>query len=211
MGGTADTGVPSLPGLLASSRLFYGISGGCCFWLRKNYCPPLRRARGATAHAPARGCCCCCCCCIASVVSDSVRPHRRQPTRLPRPWDLPGKSTGVGCHCLRRARGATAHAPARGIGRQGFPVMCGFRKEETHNNTISGEVRNASPKKVLCAQFDVSKAGNCPCPQLNAWPLGTSNRLFPPRFPVFLCYAIIQQARQLRIVTTPHPNPNLHP
>ena len=30
-------------------------------------------------------------------MSDSVRPHRRQPTRLPRPWDPPGKSTGVGC------------------------------------------------------------------------------------------------------------------
>ena len=37
---------------------------------------------------------------MASVVSDSVRPHRRQPTRLPRPWDSPGKNTGVGCHCL---------------------------------------------------------------------------------------------------------------
>ena len=35
-----------------------------------------------------------------SVVSDSVRPHRRQPTRLPRPWDSPGKNTGVGCHFL---------------------------------------------------------------------------------------------------------------
>ena len=30
----------------------------------------------------------------------SVRPHRRQPTRLPRPWDSPGKNTGVGCHFL---------------------------------------------------------------------------------------------------------------
>ena len=36
----------------------------------------------------------------AAVVSDSVRPHRRQPTRLPRPWDSPGKNTGVGCHVL---------------------------------------------------------------------------------------------------------------
>ena len=26
--------------------------------------------------------------------------HRRQPTRLPRPWESPGKNTGVGCHCL---------------------------------------------------------------------------------------------------------------
>ena len=45
-------------------------------------------------------CCCCCCCLVASVVSDSVRPQRRQPTRLPRPWDSPGKNTGVGCHFL---------------------------------------------------------------------------------------------------------------
>jgi len=30
----------------------------------------------------------------------SVRPHRQQPTRLPRPWDSPGKNTGVGCHFL---------------------------------------------------------------------------------------------------------------
>ena len=35
-----------------------------------------------------------------SVVSDSARPQRRQPTRLPRPWDSPGKNTGVGCHFL---------------------------------------------------------------------------------------------------------------
>ena len=33
-------------------------------------------------------------------LSDSVRPHRRKPTRLPRPWDSPGKNTGVGCHFL---------------------------------------------------------------------------------------------------------------
>ena len=36
----------------------------------------------------------------ASVVSDFVRPHRWQPTRLPHPWDSPGKNTGVGCHFL---------------------------------------------------------------------------------------------------------------
>ena len=43
---------------------------------------------------------CCCRCRVASVVSDSVRPHRRQPIRLPRPWDSPGKNTGVGCYVL---------------------------------------------------------------------------------------------------------------
>ena len=40
------------------------------------------------------------CCCIASVVSDFVRPHRQQPTRLLRPWESPGKNTGVACHFL---------------------------------------------------------------------------------------------------------------
>ena len=35
-----------------------------------------------------------------SAVSNSSRPHGLQPTRLLRPWDFPGKSTGVGCHCL---------------------------------------------------------------------------------------------------------------
>ena len=40
------------------------------------------------------------CCQVASVVSDSVRPHRRQPTRLPCPWDSPGKNTQVGCYLL---------------------------------------------------------------------------------------------------------------
>ena len=33
-------------------------------------------------------------------MSDSARPHRRQPTRLPHPWDSLGKNTGVGCHFL---------------------------------------------------------------------------------------------------------------
>ena len=33
-------------------------------------------------------------------MSDSVRPNRRQPTRLPHPRDSPGKNTGVGCHFL---------------------------------------------------------------------------------------------------------------
>ena len=35
-------------------------------------------------------------------MSNSVRPHRQQPTRLLCPWDSPGKNTGVGCHFLRQ-------------------------------------------------------------------------------------------------------------
>ena len=52
------------------------------------------------AMSDSSSCFCCCCCQVASVVSDSVRPHRRQPTRLLCPWDSPGKNTEVGCHFL---------------------------------------------------------------------------------------------------------------
>ena len=54
--------------------------------------------------------CCCCCCCVASVVSDSVRPHRRQPTRLLCPRDSPGKNTGVGCHFLFQCMKVTSQS-----------------------------------------------------------------------------------------------------
>ena len=37
-------------------------------------------------------------------MSNSVRPHRWQLTRLPCPWDSPGKNTGVGCHFLLQCR-----------------------------------------------------------------------------------------------------------
>ena len=37
-------------------------------------------------------------------MSDSVRPHRQQPTRLRRPWDSPGKNTGMSCHFLLQCR-----------------------------------------------------------------------------------------------------------
>ena len=39
-----------------------------------------------------------------SVISHSYWPHGLQPTRLLRPWDFPGKSSGVGCHCLLRKK-----------------------------------------------------------------------------------------------------------
>ena len=46
---------------------------------------------------------CYCCCSVTSVVSNSVQPQRWQPTRLPHPWDSPGKNTGVCCHFLLKS------------------------------------------------------------------------------------------------------------
>ena len=65
----------------------------CLLWFL--HCTQIHWATGEALHLA-----CCCCCCVASVVSDSVRPHRREPTRLHHPWDSPGKNTGAGCHFL---------------------------------------------------------------------------------------------------------------
>ena len=61
-----------------------------------------------------------------SVVSDSSQPHGLQPTRLLRPWDFLGKSTGVGCHCLLReqSNSETADVVVRAWGEAGMWSYC---------------------------------------------------------------------------------------
>ena len=53
-------------------------------------------------------------------MSDSVRPHRWQPTRLPRPWDSPGKNTGVGCHFLLQCMKGKSESEVA----QSCPTLC---------------------------------------------------------------------------------------
>ena len=75
-------------------------------WTAAHQAPPSmrisRQENWSGVPLPSLPTCCCCrrYCQLASVVSDSVRPHRQQPTRLPRPWDSPVKNTGVGYHFL---------------------------------------------------------------------------------------------------------------
>ena len=51
----------------------------------------------------------------------TLRPHRRQPTRLPRPWDSPGKNTGVGCHFLLQCRKVKSESEVA----QSYPTLSG--------------------------------------------------------------------------------------
>ena len=53
-------------------------------------------------------------------MSDSVRPHRQQPTRLSRPWDSPGKNTGVGCHFLLQCMKVKSQSEVA----QSCPTLC---------------------------------------------------------------------------------------
>ena len=53
-------------------------------------------------------------------MSDSVRPHRWQSTRLPHPWDSPGKNTGVGCHFLLQCMKVKSESEVT----QSCPTLC---------------------------------------------------------------------------------------
>ena len=79
----------------------------------------------------------CCCCSVfnTSVVSNSVRPQRQQPTRLPRPWDSPGKNTGVGCHFLLQCMKVKLLSPVLLLATPGTaayqaPPSMGFARQE---------------------------------------------------------------------------------
>ena len=73
-------------------------------------------------------------------MSDSVQPHRRQPTRLSRPWDSPGKITGVGCHFLlqcmkvesesRKSLGHVRLSPTPWTAAREAPPSLGFSRQE---------------------------------------------------------------------------------
>ena len=74
---------------IASKLTFLSFPSLCdCYWFHYQFTWPTQIAAAAAAKS------------LTSVVSDSVRPHRRQPARLPCPWDSPGKNTEVGCHFL---------------------------------------------------------------------------------------------------------------
>ena len=66
-------------------------------------------------------------------MSDSARPHRRQPTRLPRPWDSPGKNTGVGCHFLLQCMKVRSESEvAQSCPSLSNPMDCSLSGSSTH-------------------------------------------------------------------------------
>ena len=66
-------------------------------------------------------------------MSDSVRPQRQQPTRLPRPWDSPGKNTGVGCHFLLQCTKVKSESEvAQSCPTLSDPMDCGLPGSSAH-------------------------------------------------------------------------------
>ena len=70
-------------------------------------------------------------------MSDPVRPHRRQPTGLPRPWDSPGKNTGVGCHfLLQRMKVKSESEVAQSCLTLRDPMDCGLPGSSIHGTPL---------------------------------------------------------------------------
>ena len=66
-------------------------------------------------------------------MSNSVQPHRQQPTRLPHPWDSPGKNTGVGCHFLLQCMKAKSESEvAQLCPTQSDPMDCSLPVSFVH-------------------------------------------------------------------------------
>ena len=64
---------------------------------------------------------------------DSVQTHRWQPTRLPRPWDSPGKNTGVGCHFLLQCMKAKSESKvAQSCSTLSDPIDCSLPGSSVH-------------------------------------------------------------------------------
>ena len=104
-------------------------------------------------------------------MSDSVQPHRQQPTRLPCPWDSPSKNTGVGCHFLLQCVKVKSLSRVRLLATpwtaayQAPPSMGFFRQEYWSGVPLPSPSQFASlPIKVIIP------CSNNPSPDLLACP-----------------------------------------
>ena len=83
-------------------------------------------------------------------MSDSVSPHRRQPTRLPHPWDSPGKNTGVGCHFLLQCmKVKSENEVAQSCPTLSDPMDCGLPGSSIHG-IFQGKSTGVGCHCLLC-------------------------------------------------------------
>ena len=97
---------------------------------------------------------CCCCCLVASVLSDSAQPHRRQPTRLPCPWDSPGKNTGVGCPFLLQCVKVKSESEVA----QSCPTLCDPMDCSPPGSSIHG-ILQARVLEWVASAFSAGRPG----------------------------------------------------
>ena len=83
-------------------------------------------------------------------MSNSVRPHRWQPTRLPHPWDFPGKNTGVGCHfLLQRMKVKRESEIAQPCPTLRIPMHCSLPGSSVHTLDFPGKSTGVGCHRLL--------------------------------------------------------------
>ena len=88
-------------------------------------------------------------------MSDSVQPHRRQPTRLRHPWDSPGKNTGVGCHFLLQCMKVKSESEvAQSCPTLSEPMDCSLPGSSVHG--IHGKSTGVGCHCLFCEGMDDS-------------------------------------------------------
>ena len=147
-------------------------------------------------------------------MSDSVRPHRWQPTRLPCPWGFPGKNNGVGCHFLLRCMKVKSES--------GVAQSCPTLHDPTDCSLPGSSAHGIFQARVLewgaiasVSQSVSSVAQSCP----TLWdPMNHSNPGLPvhhqlPEFTQTHVHRVsdaIQPSHPLSSPSSPAPNPSQH-
>ena len=128
-------------------------------------------------------CCCCCCCYITLVMSDSVRPHRWQPTRLPHPWDSPGKNIAVGWHFLLQCMKVKSESEfSQSYPTLSDPMNCSLPGSSIHGifqaRVLEWGAIAFSKKNIYFCFIDYTKAFDCGSPDcgkfLKRWDIRTT-------------------------------------
>ena len=105
---------------------------------------------------------------------DSVQPHRWQPTRLPRPWDSPGKNTGVGCHFLLQCiKVKNESEVAQSYPTLSDPMDCSPPGSSVHGifqarsirskNRVTKKLKKGKRPRTVYTLFSIECIGMCVC------------------------------------------------
>ena len=110
-------------------------------------------------------------------MSDSVRPHRRQPTRLLHPWDSPGKNTGVRRRFLLQCMKVKSESEVA----QSCPTLSDPMDYSLPGSSIHGILQAKVPEWVATAGWDQGLANFCKepyCKNLKLWSIASVLHLF---------------------------------
>ena len=120
------------------------------------------------------------------VMSDSVRPHRQQPTRLPHPWNSPGKNTGVSCYFLLQCMKVKSESDvAQSLPTLRNPVDCSLSGSSIHGILQARVLEWGAIAFSICNTKNSNHVTLPTSPNI-IWPLGLSSNSARCQFSVKL-------------------------